>query len=277
MALNLIPYISRGIVGFLAGKPPRTCVIQINIKRLTLLFATADRNNRYLGNPLFASSFHFTPRQWQLMAMQRHHQSQNHLSFLCQIPPILSGEFGWKKRYKTIWDKSNTIKHCKSWDMHHLNWCRILPRWYTTGFVFHLLYNLNTQQITAHPGKGEILRVNQHGYRKSRTIQRATFPMELNTLPPIIMEVENGYIWKVTILLEGPIFDFHDYGRKCNTLRFSTQNFIFAAPKSSFSRFHTHRSFLGSWGKRLEKLENGQSFNQIDICVEIFWIYFQNI
>ncbi len=27
--------------------------------------------------------------------------------------------------------------------------------------------------------------------------------------------VENGYIWKVTILLEGPIFDFHDYGRKC--------------------------------------------------------------
>ncbi len=26
------------------------------------------------------------------------------------------------------------------------------------------------------------------------------------------MEKENGYIWTATILLEGPIFDFHDYG-----------------------------------------------------------------
>ena len=33
-----------------------------------------------------------------------------------------------------------------------------------------------------------------------------------------MMEVENGYIWKVTILLEGPIFHFHDYGKKCKGL-----------------------------------------------------------
>ena len=30
------------------------------------------------------------------------------------------------------------------------------------------------------------------------------------------MEVENYPKWKETILLEGPIFDFHDYGRKGN-------------------------------------------------------------
>ena len=29
------------------------------------------------------------------------------------------------------------------------------------------------------------------------------------------MEVENGYIWKVTPI-GGTHFDFHDYGRKCN-------------------------------------------------------------
>ena len=34
------------------------------------------------------------------------------------------------------------------------------------------------------------------------------------TLPPIIMEVENYPKWKETILLEGHIFHFHDYGRK---------------------------------------------------------------
>ena len=33
-------------------------------------------------------------------------------------------------------------------------------------------------------------------------------------LSPIVMEVENGYI----LLLEGPMFDFHDYGRKCKLL-----------------------------------------------------------
>ena len=27
---------------------------------------------------------------------------------------------------------------------------------------------------------------------------------------------KNAYIWKVTILLDTPIFDFHDYGRKCS-------------------------------------------------------------
>ena len=31
------------------------------------------------------------------------------------------------------------------------------------------------------------------------------------TLSPTITEVENGYIWK------GPVFDFHDYGRKCGS------------------------------------------------------------
>ncbi len=30
------------------------------------------------------------------------------------------------------------------------------------------------------------------------------------------MEVENGYVWKVTTIGDTPIFDFHDYGRKCN-------------------------------------------------------------
>ena len=44
----------------------------------------------------------------------------------------------------------------------------------------------------------------------------------VGTLSPTIMVQwkmdEHGYIWKVTILLEGPIFDFHDYGRKCRFL-----------------------------------------------------------
>ncbi len=30
--------------------------------------------------------------------------------------------------------------------------------------------------------------------------------------------VENGYIWKVTTIGDTPIFDFHDYGRKCNMI-----------------------------------------------------------
>ena len=36
--------------------------------------------------------------------------------------------------------------------------------------------------------------------------------------------VENGGVWKVTILLEGPIFDFHDYGRKGKLIQ--TQVFV---------------------------------------------------
>ena len=36
--------------------------------------------------------------------------------------------------------------------------------------------------------------------------------------------VENGGIQKVTILLEGPIFDFHDYGRKGKVIQ--TQVFV---------------------------------------------------
>ena len=40
----------------------------------------------------------------------------------------------------------------------------------------------------------------------------------ISTVSPIMMEVENGYIWKVTILLEGPIFHFHDSGKKCKGL-----------------------------------------------------------
>ena len=33
------------------------------------------------------------------------------------------------------------------------------------------------------------------------------------TLPPIIMEVKSGPIVKETIVLDGPILHFHDYGR----------------------------------------------------------------
>ena len=38
-----------------------------------------------------------------------------------------------------------------------------------------------------------------------------------DTFSPIIMEVENGYIWRVTTIGGTPIFDFHDYGRKCRS------------------------------------------------------------
>ena len=49
------------------------------------------------------------------------------------------------------------------------------------------------------------------------------------TLSPIIMEVENHPKWKETILLEGPIFHFHDYGRKgksiiCISIKASVAN-----------------------------------------------------
>ena len=54
---------------------------------------------------------------------------------------------------------------------------------------------------------------------------------QTNTLSPIIMEVENCYIWKLTILLklplERPIFDFHEYGRNCKTNKFKTEHQTF--------------------------------------------------
>ena len=41
-----------------------------------------------------------------------------------------------------------------------------------------------------------------------------TYMDGLFALPPIIMEVKNGPILKETMVLEGPILHFHDYGRK---------------------------------------------------------------
>ncbi len=35
-----------------------------------------------------------------------------------------------------------------------------------------------------------------------------------NTLPPIIMEVENGTQKETKVIFQAPIFHFHDYGRK---------------------------------------------------------------
>lgn len=40
--------------------------------------------------------------------------------------------------------------------------------------------------------------------------------IHIYTLSPILIEVKNGCVWKVTILLDEPTFNFHAYGRKCN-------------------------------------------------------------
>ena len=48
-------------------------------------------------------------------------------------------------------------------------------------------------------------------FQESRIIFPSSFSIALS---PIIIQVEHGNIWKVTILLEGPIFHFRDYGRK---------------------------------------------------------------
>ena len=49
---------------------------------------------------------------------------------------------------------------------------------------------------------------------KSHIFRRGFSQKSPTTLPPIVMEVKNGPIGKETIVLDGPILHFHDYGRK---------------------------------------------------------------
>ena len=49
---------------------------------------------------------------------------------------------------------------------------------------------------------------------KSNIFLRGFSQKSPTTLPPIIMEVKHGPIVKETIVLDGPILHFHDYGRK---------------------------------------------------------------
>ena len=65
--------------------------------------------------------------------------------------------------------------------------------------------------------------------------------------------VENSYIWKVTTIIGGtPIFDFHDYGWKCFSLRWKQKNLTVLEvpfPKTSAVRFVYQTSWDPGWRK----------------------------
>ncbi len=77
-------------------------------------------------------------------------------------------------------------------------------------------------------------------------------PVERYTLPPIIMEVENGPQKETKVIFQAPIFHFHDYGRKsrCSihfpAKTFSRWNQANESEERVFISTH-YRSLAGKW------------------------------
>ena len=70
----------------------------------------------------------------------------------------------------------------------------------------------NIQQLFHHKAPGPKTQRSETSEEKNEKIE-VWIPIAPLTLSPIIMKVENGYIWKVTTFGDTPIFDFHDYGK----------------------------------------------------------------
>ena len=104
---------------------------------------------------------------------------------------------------------------------------------------------------------------------------------EWNHDTPMTHEVENGFVWKV-ITIEGPIFDFHDYGRKFEPCLFSKTPlnllwfysvYPYLKPTCLPERMRSQRKYCISFQQTILKYQLA-GFMEIsfEICL-LFWLF----